>query len=918
MTNGWIDIKNTDMMLIMGGNPAENHPCGFKWPIEAKLRRNAKMIVVDPRFTRTAATADLFLQIRAGTDIAFLGGLVNYAIAQNRIAWGYVKHYTNAAFVVKDGFKLPEDGLFSGFDAGGQTYDKATWNYEAGGNVGPKTEAAAGAGSSGSSSTVAGGRTSSETNSAQHRAGQESAKSFEQKSPRVASRPSTPGGKGQSAAGGEMNSQQGGGHQAAGGVGAAGQGGTKPPPSLPPNTAYDLSLQHERCVFQLLKKQYSRYTPEMVERITGIPRDQFLQAADLFTSVRKDGDMTKAATIIYAVGWTQHTSGTQIIRTAAILQLLLGNVGRAGGGVNALRGHSNIQGATDMGGVFDIFPGYLKIPAPTDTDLATFLQRTTPTISKPTEWDSYNYWSNTPKFMVSFLKALYGDVAKKENDFAFHYLPKIDRKYSWTELWDYMYQGKIKGLFAFGMNGVMIGPNSRKNIAALKKADWLVVCELYPDETSEFWRAPGTTKDEMAQINTTVYRLPGAGFAEKDGTFVNSARWLQWKYVALPPPGQARVDQEILARIFLQVRELYKAEGGKFPDPILHLSWAYTTPENPSLAEVAREINGRALADLTDEKQPGVTIKAGQQLPGFAWLRDDGTTMCGNWLYSGSWTEAGAQMQRRGTDDPSGLGVYPNWAWSWPANRRVMYNRASCDPAGKPWDAERRQVWWNEVQQKWVGNDVPDFKVDSNPQDHMGPFIMNPEGVGRIFAPLAAFADGPFPEHYEPVESPIANPLHPNQSNNPVAKTYKSDMDKYGTPAEGFNVVCTTYRLTEHYHYWTKNNPMNVQLVPEPFVEIPAQLADEMGLTGGEKVKVSSARGVYVAKAMVTKRIKPMMIDGQKTYQIGVPIHWGYRGIAEDEGKTSLDPANQLSPAAIDPNAYTPEFKGFLVKIERA
>jgi formate dehydrogenase major subunit len=393
---------------------------------------------------------------------------------------------------------------------------------------------------------------------------------------------------------------------------------------------------------------------------------------------------------------------------------------------------------------------------------------------------------------------------------------------------------------------------------------------------------------------------------------------LQWKYVALPPPGNAKVDQEIVARIFLKVRELYQKEGGKFPDPIVNLSWAYTTPEAPALAEVAKEINGKALADITLDTQPGVTIKAGQQVPGFAWLKDDGTTACGNWLYSGSWTEAGAQMQRRGTDDPSGLGIYPNWAFSWPANRRVMYNRASCDLSGKPWDSERRQVWWNEAQQKWVGNDVPDFKVDSKPSDHMGPFIMNPEGVGRIFAPLAAFADGPFPEHYEPVESPIANPLHPQQSSNPVAKKFTSDMDKYGTPEQGFNVVCTTYRLTEHYHYWTKNNPMNVQLVPEPFVEVPAELADEMGIRGGENVRVTSARGQYVGRAMVTRRIKGMMIDGKKTYQIGIPIHWGFRGIAEDKKKTALMPANQLSPAAIDPNAYTPEFKGFLVKIEKA
>jgi len=906
MTNGWIDMKNTDMMLIMGGNPAENHPCGFKWPVEAKLHRNAKLIVVDPRFTRTATQADLFLQIRAGTDIAFLGGLINYAIQTNRIAKDYLINYTNAAFIVKEGFKLPDDGLFSGFD--GHTYAKDTWNYEAGGNVGPKTQETS-AGTSATAASTPSGKSSSETSSEQKKQGEQPAANFERKSEPVAAKPSTP------QKGGDAMGQ---GHQAGGPVGASAQGGQKPPPMMPANVAYDLSLQHPRSVYQLLKQQYSRYTPEMVERITGIPRDQFLKAADLFTSIRKDGDMKKAGTIIYAVGWTQHTFGTQIIRTAAILQLILGNVGRAGGGVNALRGHSNIQGATDMGGVFDIFPGYLKIPQPNDTDLATFNKRTTPTPSKPNEWDSYNYWSNTPKFMVSFLKSLYGDSATKENDFNYHYLPKIDRKFSWTEMWDEMYAGKVKGLFAFGMNGVAIGPNSRKNIEALKKADFLVVCDLFPEETAEFWRAPGTTPEQMKSINTTVYRLPGAGFAEKDGTFVNSARWLQWKYVAVPPPGNAKVDQEIVARIFLKVRELYQKEGGKFPDPILNLSWSYTTPQVPALAEVAKEINGKALADITLDTQPGVTIKAGQQLPGFAWLKDDGTTACGNWLYSGSWTEAGAQTQRRGTEDPSGLGIYPNWGFSWPANRRVMYNRASCDPSGKPWDNERRQIWWNETQQRWVGNDVPDFKVDSKPSDHMGPFIMNAEGVGRIFAPLAAFADGPFPEHYEPVESPIANPLHPQHSNNPVAKKFTSDMDKLGTPDQGFNVVCTTYRLTEHYHYWTKNNPMNVQLVPEPFVEIPAELANEMGISGGEKLRISSARGQYIGKAMVTRRIKSMMIDGKKTYQIGIPIHWGYRGIAEDEGKTGLTPANQLSPAAIDPNAYTPEFKGFLVKIERA
>jgi formate dehydrogenase major subunit len=843
MTNGWIDIKNTDMMLIMGGNPAENHPCGFKWVIEAKRNRNAKIISVDPRFTRTSSTADLFLQIRAGTDIAFLGGLINYALANDRVAKDYLINYTNAAFVIKEGFKLPEDGLYSGFDEATKSYDKATWNYQEGADVSGKSDA--------------------------------------------------------------------------GDHAAAASAVAKTPPALPPNTAYDLTLQHPRCVLQLLKKQYSRYTPEMVERITGIPKDQFLKAADLFTSIRKNGETKKVATIIYAVGWTQHTYGTQIIRTAAMLQLMMGNVGRAGGGVNALRGHSNIQGATDMAGIFDNLPGYIKVPTPTDNDLATFLKRITPTASKPSPWNSFNYWSNTPKFTVSLLKAMYGDAATKQNDFAFDYLPKVDRNYSWTQIWDQMYRGTVKGLFAFGMNGVMIGPDTRKNIEALKKAEWLVVGEIYPDETSEFWKAPGTTADEMKGIQTTVYRLPCAGFAEKDGSMTNSARWLQWKNIALPPPGDARLDQDIVAQIFLRVRDLYKKEGGKFPDPILNLTWAYTDAQHPSLSEVAKEINGKALADLTDPatKQE---IKGGQQLPGFAWLKDDGTTSCGNWIYSGSWTEAGPQLARRGTEDPSGLGIYPNWAWSWPANRRVLYNRASCDLEGKPWDPSRRQVWWNEGSQKWVGNDVPDFKPDSHPKDHLGPFIMNPEGVGRIFVPLGALADGPFPEHYEPFESPIQNPLHPNQSNNPVVKKLTTAADKFGTPEQGFTVVCTTYRLTEQYHYWTKNNPMNVQLIPEAFVEIPVELASDLGISGSEKIKVTSARGTYIAKAFVTKRIKPMTIDGKKVYQIGLPIHQGFRGIQEDADRNARTPANLLSPTVIDPNAYTPEFKGFLVKVEKA
>jgi formate dehydrogenase major subunit len=325
------------------------------------------------------------------------------------------------------------------------------------------------------------------------------------------------------------------------------------------------------------------------------------------------------------------------------------------------------------------------------------------------------------------------------------------------------------------------------------------------------------------------------------------------------------------------------------------------------------------LADVKNDKLPPPNEwKAGQQLPGFAFLQDDGSTSCGNWLYCGSWPEAGSNTQRRNPDDPSGLGIHPTWGWSWPMNRRVMYNRASCNLEGKPWDPTRKQVWWNEAQQKWVGNDVPDFKPDSKPKDHMGPFIMTPEGVARLFVPLAGLADGPFPEHYEPIESPVANPLHPGQSSSPVVKKLKTPLDKYATAKDGYNIVCTTYRLTEHYHYWTKNNRMNMELQPEPFVEIPVELADEMGLKGGEKVKVSSIRSTYYCKAMVTKRIKPMMIDGKKTYQVGVPIHWGYEGLNDMRPEAERTPANLLSPTVVDPNAFTPEFKGFLVKIEKA
>ncbi len=897
MTNGYTDIKNTDMMLIMGGNPAENHPCGFKWAIEAKRVRNAKMIVVDPRFTRTAATADLFLQIRAGSDIAFLGGLIKYAIDNNRLAKDYLINYTNAAFIVKEGFKLPEDGLYSGFNAATQVYDKSTWNYEAGGNVtgqavaapvptgqpaaasAPPKPTAAGAGSAGSASHDAAAAGASGTGG-----GKEAPKGFYPTEAVVS------------------------------GKGSAGA----PPPTLPPDVAYDLSLQHPRCVFQLLKRQYSRYTPEMVERVTGIPKDQFLKAADLFTSVRKDGDMKKAATIIYAVGWTQHTFGSQIIRAAAILQLMMGNVGRAGGGVNALRGHSNIQGATDMAGIYDNLPGYLKVPAPADTDFATYLEAHHADLGEAVGMGLFQLLVEHAQVRRLLPE---GDVRRRRHRGERLGLP-LSAEGGPQLLLDPALGQHVQGQ---GQGDVRLRHERRGHRSGLAEEH----------RGAEEGRLAGGRRDLSGRDQRVLEVAgdhPGRDEADQHHRLPAPLRGvrregrLDDQLVALgaveerraaAAGDQARLDQDIVAQIFLKVRELYQKEGGKFPDPILKLTWAYTDPRHPSLSEVLKEINGKALADLEDPNTKQ-QIKAGQQLPGFAWLKDDGTTACGNWLYSGLWTEAGNQTARRGTEDPSGLGIYQNWAWSWPANRRVLYNRASCDPAGKPYDPERRQVWWSEAAKKWMGNDVPDFKADSNPTDHMGPFIMNAEGVGRLFAPLAFFADGPFPEHYEPIESPVKNAFHPLQSNNPVVKKFGTDQDKYAETGGEFDIICTTYRLTEHYHYWTKNNPVNVQLIPEPFVEMPVELAAALGITGGDKVKVTSARSFYVAKAFVTKRIKPMTIDGKKVYQIGIPIHQGYRGIQEDEERNERTLVNRLSPTVYDPNAYTPEFKGFLVKVEKA
>ncbi|MGH7424576.1 MAG: molybdopterin dinucleotide binding domain-containing protein, partial [Candidatus Methylomirabilales bacterium] len=446
---------------------------------------------------------------------------------------------------------------------------------------------------------------------------------------------------------------------------------------------------------------------------------------------------------------------------------------------------------------------------------------------------------------------------------------------------------------------------------ALSKLKWLVVVENAETETAIFWKAPRELEGPPpAQISTEVFLLPAANFAEKDGTFTNSARWLQWKWKALDPPGQARADQEILARLFLAVRDLYQKEGGALPEQVTSVGWNYTNPVRPDLAEVLKEMNGTALQDLKDPKDPTRVLKlAGQQLDGFHELRDDGSTMCGNWVHSGVYTQAGNNAQRRDNADPTGLGMFHNWAFSWPANRRVMYNRAAADAEGRPWDPTRAGIRWSG--EKWVG-DVPDTKADAAPGT-FGAFMMMPEGVARLFTPT--LADGPFPEHYEAVEAPVANPLHPKVTANPVASHFRSDKDVYGSKEE-FPIICTTYRLTEHFHYWTKHQQggrLN-ELQPGFFVEIPEALAREKGIANGSQVRVVSARGEIQGMAMVTKRLRPMKVDGRLTWQIGFPIHWGFSGDPRHAGPL----ANMLTSSAMDPNTWTPEYKAFLVRLEKA
>ncbi len=814
MTNSWTDIKNTDLVLIMGGNAAEAHPCGFKWVTEAMQQRKAKLIVVDPRFTRSAAVADFYAPIRVGTDIAFLAGVINYLLSNGKIHEDYVKLNTDAAFLVKADYKF-DNGFFSGYDEAKRTYNKASWGYQVGDDGFVKV---------------------------------------------------------------------------------------------------DPTLQDPQCVYQQMKAHFARYTPELVSKITGTPKDKFLKICEMLgeTSARD-----KVMTILYALGWTQHSVGSQNIRTMAMIQLLLGNMGRPGGGVNALRGHANVQGITDMCAYSEVLSGYLSSPTEADADRATYLAART---GKPLRPGQMAFTQNFPKWHTSLMKAYYGNAATADNQFGYDWIPKRDGAYDVLAMFERMHNGRMNGFICQGFNPLAAVPNKKKLSVGLAKLKYLVVMDPLETETSEFWKNFGPLNDvDPTKIATEVFRLPTSCFAEEAGSFTNSSRVLSWKERAVDPPGESKNDSEIIARLFVKLREMYAKDGGTLPEPIAALSWPYINAQVPQASEVLREINGRAITDVLappDPKNPdaprAVLVKAGEQMPGFALLQADGSTSCGNWIYSGCWTQAGNLTARRDTADPTGLGVYPGWGYSWPANRRILYNRASADKDGKPWDPSRKYLAWSGTS--WAGGaDIPDMRPDAAPEQNVGAFIMNPEGVARLHA--VGMNEGPFPEHYEPFETPLGvNPMcpsNPKAVSNPAARVYKGDLEAFGKAAD-FPYAATTYRLTEHLHFWTKHSRSNAIVQPAPFVEIGEELAREKGIKQGDKVKVRSNRGEVIAACVVTKRMQALDVDGRKVHHVGIPIHWGFKGVTQNGYL-----ANALTPFVGDANSQTPEFKAFLVNIEK-
>ncbi len=818
-------LADSDCIVIMGSNMAENHPVGFRFVVKAR-QCGATVIHVDPRFSRTSALADLYVPIRPGSDLVFLGALVNYVVNHER--WQtypffreYVVHYTNASVIVSPEFRDTEElaGLFSGYRAEQRRYDSASWHYA--GQIHP----------------VEGERWPCR-------------------------------------------------------------------PLVEPER--DPTLQHPNCAFQLVKRHFARYTPELVEEVCGVPRELFLRVAE---TILANSGRERTTAFCYAVAWTQHTIGTQIISCCALLQLLLGNIGRPGGGILALRGHATIQGSTDIPTLFDLLPGYLKMPraVPEHATLAGYFASERP---------ATGLWYDMPKFLISLLKAWYGDAATPENDFGYTLLPKIGGDYSFQSILTMMEDGIIKGLFVMGMNPAVGGQNARLARRALANLDWLVVRDVHEIETASFWYdAPEVRNGEVRpqDIRTEVFFLPAAIAAEKDGTFTNTHRLVQWHDKAVDPPADARSEAHFIYHLGRRLKELYADDDSPAGQQIRALTWDYPTTgshQEPDLMAVAREISGYRVAD-------------GRPVAGFHELADDGSTACGCWIYAGIVTPEGEhRAKRRRGDDRASL----DWGFAWPANRRILYNRASADPQGRPWSERKKWIWWDPGQRRWVGYDVPDFPATKPPDyqpppgakgldAHPGtaPFIMMLDGCGWLFVPHG-LVDGPLPTHYEPWESPVPNLLYPAQPRSPVAPVFLRPDNPYHEIADPrYPYVITTYRLTEHHTAGGMSRwvPWLAELQPAGFVEISPELARELGIATGDWVIVETARGSAEARALVTERVQPLTIAGRTVHVIGMPWHFGFGGLATG------GIANELAALIEDPNSLIHEAKSFTCTIRK-
>jgi formate dehydrogenase major subunit len=834
------DLQNADCIVIMGSNMAENHPVGFQWVMEAR-EHGAKVIHVDPRFTRTSAMATKHVGIRAGSDIAFLGGIANYILQNDLYFKEYVEKYTNAPVIINDEFADTEDldGLFSGWDPEEGEYDVQTWMYQ-----GMEVHGSAGQREEGFEPT-----------------------------------------KGESS-----------GHGGAGG----GLHHGEPP-------AEDETMQHPRCVLQLLKKHYHRYTPEFVAETCGCSAEDFVEVCE--TLVANSG-RERTSAFCYAVGWTQHTVGVQIIRSAAVVQQLLGNIGRPGGGILALRGHASIQGSTDIPTLYNILPGYLPMPHTEKYgDLETYIDANT----SPTGW-----WGHFRAYFVSLMKAYFGENANADNDFLFESLPRIDDDNSAYFTVQQMLKGKVKGYIIAGENPAVGHANGKAHRLGLSRLEWLVVRDVVEIESASFWYdSPEVESGELKpeEIATEVFFLPAATHTEKDGSFTNTQRLLQWHWQAVEPKEDCRSDLWFyyhLGRLIKQKLESSEEERDRL---IKALRWEYPTHSairEPDAEAVLQEVNGRE-------------IQSGRFLSGYPELKDDGSTLCGCWIYCGCFKDGINQTARKKPHSEQESYVAPEWAWAWPANRRLIYNRASADPDGNPWSERKRYVWWDEGEGKWTGLDVPDFAEDKEPGyvppddakaeeaiagDH--PFIMQADGRSWLYVPQG-LEDGPLPTHYEPHESPFDNPLYSQranprrQQNKDLAEDpYNPVADEPGT--EVYPYVVTTYRLTEHHTAggMTRSVPYLAELQPEMFCEVHPDLARKVGLEHGGWATIYTSRSAIEARVLVTDRIRPLrMKDGRIVHQVGLPYHWGKRGLI------SGDSANDLAHMALDPNVHIQEVKAF-------